>query len=261
MADHIVLGSGNLGKHLSEQFNCPVVSKSSGHDFMGDLNREVQRLKGYKFEYLWCTVGAGSVGEAKKNFHPFVQLHLSLPVALNEAFPDAKIITFSSDYVACPFQPEDPNLSAPMSLYAYSKSWMEDYIRMANNDNIRAIRVGSLYGNHKPQTTFPGRLRARYPSPQEVSLPPNQVTPTPTKWLASVLSENYSKLFEGNLRIHHLAPEDPIQILKWGQWVLGKKYSYKTSPPDFERPQVSNLQNTLGLVAPSCEELWSKYGF
>lgn len=258
---HIIIGAGNLGLDLhitlkEKNFEVgKILSRSTNFDV---LKTDLSDLKEYNPSVLWYTVGAGSVSQAKQDFLPFIGLHLKALIRLKQELPLCKIITFSTDYCADSRFPTSPNITDPNSLYAYSKAWVEDYVNFMykENPNIHAVRIGSLYGSHFPEKTFPGRLRANFSSQQVVKLPINLATPTPTSWLAKILVENLGDI--GN-PVHHLAPSEPITISNWGRTILGPQYEVVDNGLDTSRPEISDLGNDISCDNPSCLYLWEKY--
>lgn len=266
MNKHLILGAGNLGLDLRE-----AVAKSGqeaallgpGWRFPDDGIKEIIYQNP---DVVWCTVGAGSVAQAKQDFRPFLELHVNLPLLLMQALPDtAQIVLFSTDYVAHPASLASPTMRNrfPRSLYAMSKSWMEDLAVMRCPEpltrRVRVIRVGSLYGHHRPEKTFPGRLLASYPKPDTLHLPQNLVTPTPTAWLAEFIVRHLDTVFEDTSVVHHCAPLGNISVLNWGKRILGEEYKIFSKGFDPERPRESNLQCSFAFP-PQWQELWEKYG-
>jgi len=249
---HLIVGMGNLGTDLAAALKAvgDVVIEWSPRS-----SHPIEVLKSSEPDFVWITGGAGSVGEAKKDFRPFLQLHINLVNDFVKAF-NVPVICFSTDYAAGP--------DSGASLYALSKMWMEDLIKFygKNRNDVFAIRVGSLYGAHYPERTFPYKLLKNYPAPTEVKLPANLVTPTPTAWLAEVLAENYPRLKNqyASQPILELAPFGSVSILDWGKIILGEKYSYSgVSLFDKERPMISELSSRFHYRAPNWKDLWDKY--
>ena len=256
---HLILGDGNLGKSLSRILDNSRIIGSNLFTYPKDGIPEL----GWEFqgaEYIWCAIGAGSVAQAKKDFIPFVDAHVRLPVDIVQSLsPDQKAIFFSTDYVASDDYPRSPELHGePKSLYAHSKKWMEDYLKMVNNKNVKCIRIGSLFGPHAPG--FPERLKSAWKTTETgamikgidvntkfITLPMNLVSPTDTNWLAYVLSVELDAIFETKGVIQHCSPSTNCTVAQWGRHILGDSVNVIDGPIDNERPAKS----LLGISWPS----------
>ncbi len=246
---HIILGAGNLGIDLELELNrkgheTQMFSRSTGWDHTKDALPAALRTA----DAVWCAIGFGSVRECKADFLGALESHVHLPMRLMERLPEeTRLFLFSSDYVA-----DFP----PKSLYQCSKGAMEEAAIVINRPRTGVIRVASLYGEHLPEKTFPGKLRRAYPEPCAVDLPDNSVTPTPTGWLAEMLVK-YQDAFETHTgsMIQSLAPEGPMHLMEFGALVLGEGYEFFNRGYDPERPRNSNIGNTL-LRTERCRELW-----
>jgi dTDP-4-dehydrorhamnose reductase len=276
---HLILGAGNLGKDLLLELNkiegaCPeILSQSRGVGF-NDYCVLFEEIRKRKPSYIWVAVGGGSVPEAKlgTETHPRSRyLNEILPGTLNEDVPEScKVIFFSTDYVADEENPSDPkqHATAFKSEYAKQKFNMERWILGQNKKNRAIVRVTSLYGVHKPEKTFPGKVLKNFVDPnKKIHFPQNKVTPTPTRWLASVLSQNVDKLFnESGSSIHHCAPKGNLPVREWAMLVLEgvrdkKDFMRVYDSPiqvDIERPYTSNLGCSFADVHHYLE-LWNVY--
>lgn len=276
---HLILGAGNLGKDLLLELNkidgaCPeILSQSRGVGF-SDYCALFEEIRKRKPSVLWLAVGGGSVPEAKigTETHPRARyLNEILPSTLNiDVPPSCKVVYFSTDYVADEENPSDPtkHTSVIRSEYAKQKLAMEHWLLSQNKPNRAIVRVTSLYGIHKPEKTFPGKILKNFADKKgRLLFPQNKVTPTPTRWLASVLVNNFSKLFdEGKTSIHHCAPKGNISVKNWAKMVLEgiretKEFvcSYDSiAHVDLERPYSSNLGCSFADVHHFLE-LWNVY--
>lgn len=271
---HLILGAGNLGHDLLDTLR-------RGHQeawlFAPDLDGSTGMFQGF-FSYpnsidclptdedddsvIWCCVGAGSVDGAKEDFNRYIDLHVGLPsLLIQNAPPKTHLIFFSTDYVASEMLSSDPDRAtiAPKSLYAYSKLWMEQLIIASARPRTVAIRVGTLYGNHRPERTFPGKLKATAHDLTPLEIPINRVTPTPTWWLAEILAERWQDLFaQDRLPIHHLAPTGNVSTMSWARMFMPDKFKIKPAGTDPERPGVSYLGCTIpGYCAPTWDYFWN----
>lgn len=276
---HLILGAGNLGKDLLIELNrmpgaCPeILSQSRGVGF-NDYCALFEEIRKRKPSVIWVAVGGGSVPEAKlgADTHPRSRyLNEILPGTLNEDTPEAcKIVFFSTDYVADEENPSDPmkSTSAIKSEYAKQKLSMENWIRSQDKTNRAIVRVTSLYGIHKPEKTFPGKILKNFANKKgRLHFPQNHVTPTPTRWLASVLVNNFKDLFKDKgTSIHHCAPKGNLRVRDWAEMVLDgireKKDFVRVNDSmvqiDVERPYISNLGCSFADVHHYLE-LWNIY--
>lgn len=256
---HYVIGRGNLGLDL-------VLALTEGGQDVRLLTRsEGFNPKTHNFsdaDYVWVAAGFGSVEATNKDFLGALDAHAVMPIHIAKNLPPyTKLICFSSDYAADESAPWSPGSTTkqPRSLYAVTKISMELALRSLGRKNTFAIRVCSLYGEHFPQRTFPGRLLERYPNPCKLTLPINRTTPTPTKWIADVVNRNLAK-FSGDFRVFHCAPVGMTSVVQWGQILLGKDYEVESSGFDQTRPLCSNLQCSFEH-APDWTELWRLHWF
>jgi hypothetical protein len=254
---HLIVGAGNLGLDLEKKFkgknqDCFLVSRSGGFKYPFD-EKQYAFFQSLKPSYVWVTVGAGSVEQAKENFRPFLDLHIALVVDLLKNLPKASITAFSSDYAL------EGN-----SLYALSKKWLEDVANFYSDaSRLRVVRVGSLYGVHKPQNCFPGKLFLALERGKSFKFPSNAVVPTPTEWVADVLTDKFEHKHVPV--VLDLAPSirPTCTVYDWGKLVLtGEDVEIEQGPEDLERPDVSCLGNDFQLwgCRPNWLELWNKYG-
>lgn len=258
---HYVIGRGNLGLDLVQVLgeaghDVRLLTASSGFDW------KTQKEKFQDADYVWIAAGFGSVESVKKNLAGALETHCVMPVEIAKALPDyTKLICFSSDYCADESAPWSPGSTTkyPRSLYAVTKISMELALRSLGRKNTFVVRVGSLYGEHFPSKTFPGRLLERYPNPTKLTLPMNRTTPTPTRWIADVLNRNLVK-FMGDFRVFHCAPVGMVSVWQWGQIVLGNDYTVESHGFDQNRPLCSNLQCSFE-DPPDWTELWRLHWF
>lgn len=275
---HAIIGAGNLGLDLNRLFKkgkatSRIFSRSYGFNYPCDLSA-IEELSP---TVIWLTVGAGSVGECKKDFVRAIDLHIRLVAELRNKFADIPIICFSTDFVASEEYPwaSDKRVKTPRSLYALSKLWLEDYAKMV--EKVWVIRVGSLYGEWKPKTCFPGKLvqNARTlirgetesddESPKQIQLPVNKIGPTPTAWLAQQLIEKFDLIIDNKQKIHHLGPIDNITVSDWGKLILDQaniNLPIVDGDIDEDRPPEGKLGSSLHhwtQKPPGWKELWDQY--
>lgn len=263
---HVILGKGNLGLDLKialEQsgFNSVIFTGSDGF-IWPDHHLKILELQPV---CVWLAAGFGSVDACAKDMMGALATHVAMPMDLAQRLhKETKLVVFSSDYVADESHPSAPEKQTPRpkSFYACTKLWMEQGLMMSRRPNTCIVRVGSLYGSHFPAKTFPGRIRANYPTQgAEVKLPMNWVVPTPTAWLAKQLIHNYPRMFHNNaVTIKHLAPSGGCTIADWGRLSLIGKFTIKADGFDVQRPGFSRLLNTFDLETPDWKQLWGTYG-
>lgn len=253
---HAILGGGNLGLDICEYTNknidndVKLFTVNNGWHYSADRgNSLVRGIQIAKPDHVWVAVGAGSVEGAKKDFMPYLDLHVRLPAELLQKIPEETALHFfSTNYAAERHQ----------SLYAESKAMMEDIIRKMNRPNTYVYRVESLYGTHRPEKTFPGRFLTRNPKPSKIDLPDNFITPTPTAWLARAVVDSIGTL---TTPYHNVAPTGAVSVAEWARYVVSNpEYKINAAYRDKERPSNSKLNCTL----PSVEKrtwlsLWQEH--
>lgn len=257
---HLILGAGNLGLDLKQSLELNtisevhLISKSNGYE-IGNAKVLEEVLNRIDPDVVWYCVGGGSVEEAKQG-HPLSEnswrFNLNVPTLLNELVkPNVKLIVFSSDYVADEKQPKSTFVRGKIrSVYARLKSLMEQKIIYSGRPGTSIIRVGSLYGRHKPEKTFPGKVLNRFAEGSDVlKFPVNMVVPTPTEWLANTLVARMEELFYNSKHcpaIEHCAPSGGVSVKDWAKFVLrgyrgDDAFSKATDFYDEERPLFSGL--------------------
>lgn len=210
---HLILGDGNLGRDINKQLTRigeEVHTLSRSHDWSYPRNESQIELFN-KYDVFWVTVGAGSIEGAKKDFSKYCDLHIRLPMHILQTVESHKrVYLFSTDYL----QNSSPN----KNLYTLSKLMMEESVRMLDRGNCSIYRVGSLYGTHKPLSTFPGKCYLNNKNKSKLTLPRNIVIPTPTDWLADKLVSEWLKTKNHNYstKVCHLAPSGQTTVADWG---------------------------------------------
>lgn len=275
--EHIIIGAGNLGLDLQVEImrqlpdaRVNVLSHSSGFD-VTDEDAFLLYLKDCKADYIWYCVGAGSVEDADKHPDNSKKVYINAPRnLLKYASRKTHLIFFSTDYAANEEFPDDPRLQAMqvpgLSMYAHMKIFMESSIQAFDRPRTTVVRVGSLYGTHKPKATFPGKILNAFAAQKglRVRLPQNLVTPTPTLWAASQLVANMDLMFndEGSTR-HHLAPRGNVSVFDWGVFVLtGIRESSAFVREQFydeKRPRFSGLGSDFLPTNWHWHELYKTY--
>lgn len=258
---HIVIGKGNLGIDLKLALRAAghkavILTRSGGFEWPESYSHMVN----LEPTHIWVTAGFGSVQECANNFSGALKTHTAMPLELARNLPiGIKLGLFSSDYVAHEEYLDQPRcyVEKPRSFYEMSKLWMEQGIENSGRPNTTVFRVCSLYGQHYPEKTFPGKLRAKFTTPTEISLPENEVVPTPTSWIAQTLVRHLDEAFTKRPEIYHIAPSGSTTTLEWGMRILDDQYTYKSKGFDPLRPFKSSLGCSFGK-APDWSVLWEQ---
>jgi dTDP-4-dehydrorhamnose reductase len=260
---HLVIGAGNLGIDLFNQLkknglNVSTCSRSTGWNIQHLRQRDDFLQYAKTFDVVWYCVGFGSIKEAMEDAYGAHQIHLEIPAQLIAVCP--YVVFFSSDYVADERFPKsnDVHASKMRSHYAHLKWRMECAVNQS--ENATAIRVGSLYGSHKPMSTFPGKLLKNMQEKTLVKLPLNLVTPTSTSWLSEILVQNFDRLYrnpEGQ-HIHHAAPHGFVTVREWGSMILGQPMNNDDTFFDYERPLLSCLDTSFASHQTHWLQRWSE---
>lgn len=267
MALHVVVGNGNLGCDLQialdkagHEARLYSKSLSGGQNWEwpeSAINFEVGSWK--HADTVWCCAGGYSVGQCEDEWSlpDAVESLFELPVGMALALPpEMKLVVFSTDYVVDEHNPAPGGHGPAKSVYAAIKIAMEEAILSMKRPNTLIVRVGSLYGAHFPERTFPWKVKANHPLPGEVLVPRNFVTPTPTWWVADKLVEFHKQLFGRFPRVEHMAPYKGCTLAEWAQAVLGPKYAVKSGDYDAKRPRFSQIGMSFSSGAPTWLELW-----
>ena len=248
---HAILGNGNLGNALAKELTaknieCRVFSYSSSWKYPASGVKDICK---YNPTHVWCTVGAGSVDQAKQNYIPFIDLHIKLPMELIQNLKEDVVLHFfSTEYCS----------TKPQSLYALSKTCMEESVRMTGRPNTYIYRIGSLYGTHKPKTCFPYKLKANAGDKSllaDISLPSNCVSPTPVDWLAETLLEMLEKYKHKTLNPIRVHPNGCCTVKEWGELILGREVIAGDKDP--LRP-LECVHMNQGSGIPTWLELWDE---
>lgn len=272
---HLILGAGNLGRDLLIEIAAtgignPELASSSRGTELGRFEEVEALVKRIAPDVVWLTAGYGSVEEASNNPATAAYFHVQLPVKLRETLPEtSKLVVFSSDYAASEEYPRDPKQKTvtPRSLYAKLKRRMEEDLEFHSFGPTAIVRVCSLYGTHKPEKCFPGKVirkEAVTPEGERLTFPQNVVTPTPTRWLARMLALHFEKLFDGDgVKISHCAPAGNVSVHDWAKFSLEgiagqERFTYFPKGFDEQRPKVSSLCCSFAEV-PHWYDLWKQY--
>jgi dTDP-4-dehydrorhamnose reductase len=272
---HLIIGGGNLGKDLLLELNNPdlgvqpeLLTKARGFDVTS--RDAIEHMASRRPDTIWYCVGGGSVEENKPD-HPDSALNYALnvevPLLMAERLPRSiRLVFFSTDYCANEEDPSNPyDHARPVrSRYAMRKLEMEQRLTELGRHQTSVVRVGSLYGTHKPQKCLPYKILAKYGFSREpLRFPVNQVTPTPSRWLAAMLALNFETITGVGTHIHHCAPKGTVSVKDWALMILlGLReidFFYRSSNTfDMERPLTSGLGCSFAAI-PHWSELWGTY--
>lgn len=273
---HLIIGGGNLGKDLLLELNKPgngiqpqLLTASRGFNVFDP--KAIDQIKDLRPNTVWYCVGGGSVAE-NKIAHPDNRMNYFLntefPVELAKRLHrGTRLVFFSTDYCASEQDPTNPwKYGTPVkSMYAMRKLDMENRLIELDRTGTTIVRVGSLYGVHKPERTFPGKVLRRYGFNEEpYSFPLNRVCPTPTRWLAGMLVQNIDNISGAGTHIHHCAPTGSVSVYDWAMFCLmGLREKIRTTDQglnkyDKERPLLSALECSFAKT-PAWHELWQMY--
>lgn len=264
---HLILGNGNLGRDLfikaAHSGDASLMSLSRGNDAFS--SSFIQDVKNHHAQAVWYCIGAGEVAEAKREPARAEFLIRDLPILLRHSLhQEIALIVFSSDHAADEERPDDytSDNPSPRSDYCRFQLGLERRLLELNRTRTAIIRVSTLYGLHKPLRTLPGSmlLHSNVPGEWPMEFPQNWVTPTPTRWLAHMLLENYSAFVSRNgTTRHHLAPTGNISIIDLAKLILPNEAIDKSEWYDSERPVFSNLDCSFGVENWHWFELWRHY--
>jgi hypothetical protein len=236
---HLIIGYGNLGKDLE------ITLRTRGHHV--DVSRVVMPSE-TDYDFVWCAAGSGGPGSPRVKH---LDTNCSLTFQILDAFPaKTQKIFFSTHYLN-----QDPH--GDHSFYAKTKALLEASVK--EDANARAFRVGSLYGEHHPERTFPGKIIPRLLADERFSLPVNIVTPTPTRWLAARAIET---ALAGGDQIISLGPANGISVYRWGVFIaekLSRIYRLESGALDPQYPADSSA-GRWEESEDDCRILWRCYG-
>lgn len=269
---HLVIGAGNLGIDLASELSARngqvhLVSQSSGGFDVNNADAVVSLIRRNRYDCIFYCVGYGSVAETELQPAESRAIHVTIPALISEErLAGSRFCYFSSDYAADERRPDSPLYVAqpPRSDYAALKIEAEQLIMKAGR-RTTVMRVGSLYGTHKPERTFPGKIFRVFGFGNDlIRLPQNLVTPTPTLWLAAMIVESLDWMFDDRgAAIHHCAPRGNVSVRDWAILTLdGMRHHthfLKDEWYDDKRPHMSNLGCTFAANNWHWHEVWKAY--
>lgn len=256
--NHLILGAGNLGKDLDIALRevgeeTELLSHSLGTDVTHPSFFSVSFQEPHP-DYIWCCVGCGGPSDDLETNARQLELLTALPMRINALKgPHTKLILFSTHYL-------NMDKKGERSFYAKAKRMMEE--QLACEKNVRVYRVGSLYGVHKPLATLPGKVISRLESGQEIFGALNDVTPTPTRWLAQwLVSALLEESIELNLIPLKIGPSGSVCVREWIEAIADMagfpevKFSEEDYDPMYHKDSKSHARGEQNWRA-----LWKEYG-
>lgn len=275
---HLILGAGNLGRDLYMEIqtvpgaSVKIYSLSKGFD-VTDLKTVLETVDVECPDVVWYCVGSAAVADHRPGsplYEKSVQLNLSIPTVLADKLPpNIGLVIFSSDYAADETRPQAyyANSMKPRCEFAEHKIAMEQMLMRRQRPNTSIVRVGSLYGLHKPGNTFPGKILMKYGfNNKKIKLPANIVVPTPTRWLAGILVRSVGEICSPvGTQIEHIAPTGGVTVKDWAKFILrglrdDSAFDWGRDYFDESRPYLSNLGCSISDERPiHWFDLWNNY--
>lgn len=276
---HAIFGAGNLGLDLQHELrrqhrvDASIFSMLNGFD-VRDLAAVTRVLERGRFDVVWWCVGAGV-----QDHHRWARLEeeesrltlATIPACVAEvAPPETALVFFSSADAADESFPTAYHKvnQTPRSELAQIRVDFERWMFRAARARTAIVRLGDLYGLHKPDLTFPGAvLRAYGFGPRSggtIKLPQNLTTPTPSLWAAERLVRYLGRLLDDHgPRTHHLAPRGAVSYLDWAKFVLaglrGDDGFSRAEFYDDERPTHAMLDCSFTTENWGWHEVWRTY--
>lgn len=249
---HVVLGKGNLGMDLLNQLTAEkreayMASRSTGWELINFVE-EINKLHAEKNTdfTIWNCIGGGSVEWADKHKAEAHHSLYEIPTYLADNLADKiRLVHFSSDYA---LEPE-------LSYYAYLKAHAEQAMVDTDKPNTIIMRVTSLYGEHFPDRSLPIKLMVNAKKQGRLTLPTNEICPTPTDWLAWLTPEFVDQGIDDSTQIVEVKPEGSCEVYEFGKKVIGPSL-VKRGSLDLKRPPEMNLHEIP--TTTSWEDLWNE---
>lgn len=263
---HLILGNGNLALELhtsleNQGFETLLLPFEELKNW-GDASR----LDFTDIGVVWSAIG-GTHWHARSNKDLSFQLNVALPRYLLEHAPrDVRMVFFSTLEVAHPEMPTKPHWRTPepQSPWASMKLALESAVVSLNRPWTSYVRLGTLYGDRRPEVTFPGRLlRSALPDDALLSIPHNEIVPTPAHWAAMMLVKSMTRNLwnPGTYTCHHLAPMGSISAFDLAKIILGTRRDrsgwLEKVTWDHTRPRRLEGGSTLDIPVEHWSNLWS----
>ncbi len=271
---HLIVGAGNLGVDIGLRLagepggvnEVVFAGRRQGLDCT-DFSALLRLVTPVPYDYIWWCVGGWSVEQFKADAEQGHKVMYAAPrLVAQYAHPRSRLMFFSTDYCAHEEHMARPDLQVqvPTSEYAEVRKDLESFIAKYRRPHTAVFRLGSLYGAHHPQNTFPGKVLARHGAgTARIDIPLNDVTPTSTKWAAAMVCHNRELLVseEGPKR-HHLAPRGNVALRDWAKMLLhglrGHRAFDETPWVDTARPAATCLGTSWMRQNPHWNEVWGR---
>lgn len=263
---HAIIGIGNLGSaimHALTQQN--IEARVTNRSRYWRWPEDIEDLRDYDPTHIWYTAGKGSVEAAHTlpwvSFDAFV----NYPLQIIGSFPKAKIVYFSTNFVADTYDYLNPNIAIPepRSVYETAKKAFETSLRLLGSANVACIRVGNLYGGPFWDRCFPGKVIKNIQT-DTIKITKNYCTPTPVDWIAEQLVNNRKRIFSDKTpTFHHLAPHGQISNHALARKILIESpfssTRIKSGGIDKTRPSIYSIGNTVSKDFRNWKQLWDQY--
>lgn len=265
---HLILGSGNLALALELAMRKRGIwSVVAPFESADSWNLDVEFPDLRPFDVIWHCTG-GRAREAHNAGARSWKHNVDIPRRMMDAAESARLVFFSTLDCAHPEYPTRPHMRCPepRSEWIRQKLALESSVITLNRPNTAFVRLGSLYGEHRPLQTFPGRLLGhKWPDEAALSLPMNEVVPTPADWAAEKLIEAMDRNLwnPSTYTCHHLAPLGSIASMDWAKLIFGPRrdargYLEKVTW-DETRPRVTQGGSSLDVADEHWSILWQRH--
>lgn len=267
-AVHLVTGSGNLGCALvfglqNRGFDVVHIPFDLVDSWTEDDFPDLKDMT-----VIWHCTG-GRHREARKDQKRSFRHNVELPRIFMERSPyTTRLVFFSTLECAHQEYPARPHMRNPdpQSEYVRQKLMMEGLIMARNRPYSAYVRLGALYGEYQPHQTFPGRLlREEWKESAALSLPMNEVVPTPVDWVADALIRGMDRNLwnPSTYTCHHLAPLGSISAFDWAKVVFGQGRAgsgfFEKVTWDHTRPRIQLGGSSIDVIDEHWSTLWAKY--
>lgn len=252
MENHLIIGSGNLGCDLANEAirkghrSTIILSKPTSPATLDlRVSRYYPKEKDYceipeSITHIWYTRGYGSIEQAETNPKEAAFYHMIYPAlwyVLKNS--EQEFHSFSTCY-----NNED-------SFYVRLKRTSE-YSFHNRSENSYVHNVQYLYGVHHPMSTFIGKIIKNRPN----SLPRNQVSLTPTRWIAEQCIQTDFYFDDLNL-----VPKGTSSLAEWGRKILeyGKEDFYFIEERDEDDLRSQSTDDDIDFPEHLSIDLFDQY--
>lgn len=254
---HLILGMGNLGLDLeralkSKLYDVECRSLSGGFDLVDGAVVKAA-VQSSCPDVIWNCVGTGGPKKSDpQEWTQEIELIAGLPQRLRlYKKPETKLVLFSTAYTN-----RDPE--GQLSNYARCKAIMEK--QESGKIGVTILRVGSLYGIHKPFNCLPGKI-VKLLEGGQLHFPAfiNHVTPTPTEWLAKRLVSGKCWEWQKDLCF---GPDGSTPVFSWIRDIAsaaGLVENWTVEPNGYDPMYPGNASSFCKSELP-WETLWQGYG-